>query len=122
MDAEYRTPNINWWSDEQLDSESMKKLYQEWCDTKPTILVCHEAPWRLHKIQHQASILYDPNNAGWGSPRGNNTAFLLESMIKHSAPKLVIHGHWHNSMVLRQRGITYVSLGELEIVDFKNFL
>lgn len=66
--------------------------------------------------QHAASLTHNPNN-NWGNPRGNNTAFLLDAMLDYHMPLLLIHGHWHNPLVYKQWGCTFVSLGELETFD-----
>lgn len=117
IDKKWRKDGIDWWPTEQLSREEMDLALEDYTKTKPDILICHEAPFLLHKIQKEASCTYDPNNASWGEPRGNATAFLLDSMLKVHMPKLLVHGHWHNALIYKQWGCVFISLGELEALD-----
>jgi predicted phosphodiesterase len=119
VDKDYRTAGVDWWGDEQLNREAMDLALDNYLEYKPEILVCHEAPFRLHELQAAASCTHNRNNEAWGKPKGNSTAFLLDSMIRAHMPKMLIHGHWHNPLVYKQWGCVFVSLGELEPLDLR---
>jgi predicted phosphodiesterase len=119
IDKKWLTSGVNWWPDEQLDRETMELALEDYIKTKPDILVCHEAPFKLHQIAKAASCTYDRNNESWGEPRGNSTAFLLDSMIQAHMPKMLVHGHWHNPLIYKQWGCVFISLGELEALDLE---
>jgi len=116
IDKSYRTPGVDWWPDEELSIDQMELALQAYAEAKPDIVICHEAPFALHKLYAAASCTHDRNN-NWGEPRGNDTAFLLDKMISFCMPKMVIHGHWHNPLIYKQWGCVFVSLGELETFD-----
>jgi predicted phosphodiesterase len=119
VDKKWRTEGKDWWADEQLGREEMELALEDYIKTKPDILICHEAPFRIHQIAKAASCTYDRNNEGWGEPRGNSTAFLLDSMIQAHMPKMLVHGHWHNPLIYKQWGCVFISLGELEALDLE---
>ena len=117
VDQEWRTPMINWWPDEQLNLSERETAYEEYAINRPNIVVCHEAPYCLHKIGVAASITHNKNNEGFGGPTPNDTANLLDRMLQTHMPKLLIHGHWHNPLIYKQWGCVFISLGELEHID-----
>jgi predicted phosphodiesterase len=117
IDKKWRKYGRDWWYDEQLHVEDRDAALAAWKEAKPDILICHEAPFKVHQIQKAASVTYDRNNEGWGPANGNDTAFLLDSMIQAHMPKMVVHGHWHNPLIYKQWGCVFVSLGELETLD-----
>lgn len=119
IDKKWRTPGVSWWPDEQLSPEVMQLALENYKNTKPDILICHEAPFRIHNLQKTASCTYDRNNEAWGEPKGNSTAFLLDKMIGYHMPKMLIHGHWHNPLIYKQWGCVFISLGELEALDLE---
>lgn len=119
IDKKWRKEGVDWWADEQLDRESMELALEDYIKAKPDILVCHEAPFRIHQLAKAASCTYDRNNEAWGEPKGNSTAFLLDSMIQAHMPKMLVHGHWHNPLIYKQWGCVFVSLGELEAFDLE---
>jgi predicted phosphodiesterase len=117
IDKKWRREGVSWWADEQLDRETMELALEDYIKAKPDILICHEAPFRIHQIHKAAAVTHDRNAEGWGEPKGNSTAFLLDSMIQSHMPKMVVHGHWHNPLIYKQWGCIFVSLGELEAFD-----
>lgn len=117
IDKKWRTAGKDWWPDEQLDRESMELALEDYIKTKPDILICHEAPFRIHPLAKAASCVHDRNNESWGEPKGNSTSFLLDSMIHAHMPKMLVHGHWHNPLIYKQWGCVFISLGELETLD-----
>lgn len=119
IDKKQRTEGRDWWPDEQLDRESMELALEDYIKAKPDILVCHEAPFRIHELARAASITHDRDNEAWGGVKGNSTAFLLDSMIQMHMPKMVVHGHWHNPLIYKQWGCIFISLGELEALDLE---
>jgi hypothetical protein len=117
IDKKWRTEGKDWWPDEQLGRETMELALEDYIKVKPDVLICHEAPFSLHQIAKAASCASDRNNEVWGDPKGNSTAFLLDVMIQAHMPKMLVHGHWHTSLIYKQWGCVFVSLGELESLD-----
>jgi predicted phosphodiesterase len=117
IDKKWRTEGRDWWPDEQLSRENMELALEDYAKAKPDILICHEAPFRIHEIARAASVTHDRNNEGWGGAKGNSTAFLLDSMIQAHMPKMLVHGHWHNPLIYKHWGCVFISLAELEALD-----
>lgn len=114
VDKKMRVENLDWWSDEQLSREDMEKVLDDYCKVKPNILVCHEAPFRFHNLLCSAAVLDVPDRVRWGIPRGNSTAFLLDSMIQYHMPDYLFFGHWHVSVSGKYNNCQYrcLNIGE----------
>ena len=117
IDKDLRTPGIDWWSNEQMSYTEMAKCREAYNEAKPDIVVSHEAPFFLHGILHAASVTLRPSYKSLGEPRGNSTAFLLDTLFLDHRPKMWYFGHWHTSLTFRQFGITFRFIDELETVE-----
>lgn len=121
IDKQYRTPNVDWWEDEELGYEQMQQAMAAYQQAKPTVLVAHEAPFRIHNWLAAGAVLKNPFNAGWGAPRGNRTATLLDEMITAHAPRLCVFGHWHVGVRIQLHNTLYVCLDINETLDLREY-
>ncbi len=117
VDKKWRCAGYDWWADEQLNREELELMLVDYEKAKPRIVVTHEAPFRLHNLMAAAARLRDPDTERWGEPRGNSTAFALDSMLKVHRPEMWFFGHWHTSLSVLLHGTRFRCLDELEIEE-----
>lgn len=117
VDADRRTPGLDWWADEEMNREDLEMMLESYTAAQPEIVVTHEAPFRLHTLLAESARLRDPRTAQWGTPRGSPTAFALDDMLNIHTPKLWVFGHWHVNLSVRARGTTFRCLDCHETLD-----
>ena len=101
-----RTPNKNWWDNEEHDEACLEDLIQEYEKCKPQIVVTHEAPWTI------TNLMFNPQ------PRWiSRTADTLQKMLNIHQPELWIFGHWHIRKDIVSNGTRFICLEEGGIVD-----
>jgi Icc-related predicted phosphoesterase len=83
IDVNYRTPDIDWWYEEELDYPELQKVIELYEKTKPSVVVSHTCPSSIAKLL-----------AG-GNFHGSKTENALETMWEIHKPKYWIFGHWH---------------------------
>jgi hypothetical protein len=110
IDQAYRTPNLSWWSNEELSFSEANDCLDLWDRVKDNIdlVISHDGP--INVTQH---IL-----GSW--PRETTTGKLLYEMWKTKEPSMWRFGHWHKKFS-KQIGHTEfrcLEINEEEILTF----
>jgi len=109
IDQRHRTIGISWWSQEELEYKSLQMAIEEYCDTKPEIVITHECPGDYTGI----SVMMFKKS--WIN---NRTGLALQNMWNYHKPKLWIFGHWHRNIVMDIKETTFICLDELDYVEY----
>lgn len=115
VDANKRVPGVDWWADEQLSREDMEMALQEYSETKPELLVCHEAPYFAHKHLTEKVCEKNPYLMRYSCFDGNATAYLIEEMVKIHKPDEIVCGHWHISLDFVANDVKIRVLNRMEL-------
>lgn len=110
IDWARRTPGVSWWHDEELSQEEFDIIHTKYVDSKPRIMVTHDAP--------DAAILASfefPNYFGDFKP--TRTSAALQRMFEAHKPDLWIFGHWHIHVDHVVEGTRFICLEELQAAD-----
>ena len=122
VDAKFREPGVTWWADEELAYDDLQTMVGEYEKEKPSVVISHEAPFRIHPLLKAAAVIRDPDTERWGPPKGNRTAFALDEMLKIHLPDLWIFGHWHVDLSFRLKKslkTQLVCLDELSVYELE---
>ena len=108
IDRVYRTEGLSWWADEELSYEELLKLYDDYVQFKPAIMVTHTCP--LFVIPYLVPHIY---------PQDFRSEKAFEAMFAEHRPDVWIFGHWHTSVDMVILGTRFVCLNELEVLDLE---
>jgi hypothetical protein len=106
-----RTPNVDWWADEECSDEAFESMYGVYKVAKPRVMITHDCP---------ASISY---SMFWGSGfiKGpaypNRTAAWLQRFYDAHQPDEWYFGHWHSCMTYKHGNTRFQCIGELDYID-----
>jgi len=106
IDKDWRTPEVNWWEDEELNCNQMKQCLEAWERSDKNILVAHDIPQSFAEYVYK---IYD-NSA---------TRNLLQVMIEVRKPKIVVAGHHHKSITGELNGIKYRGIDINEVYEIE---
>lgn len=122
VDRMHRTPEVDWWHDEELtdkDFEAAKNLY---IAEKPEIVMTHDCPAFMARVMIELGIARRPENEGWGRHPETRTSVALENIWNSlpTKPKVWVHGHWHIPFDYVIRGTRFIcvpidTLQEVEV-------
>lgn len=99
-DKEIRTPEYDWWRDEQLGAIEMWKAFDLYKSVLPTVVVSHECPQSIRQDE-------------FGIDEKTATSDLLQNMFEHHKPNVWVFGHHHKKMYKVKHGTTFFGLPEL---------
>lgn len=113
IDHMYRTPEVNWWSDEQLSQRRLIEAMRFYQEKKPHWVITHECPGSLIDAAFGQKT--------WDGERlfPSMTAACLDRMLCIHRPKYWFFGHHHKAWKMEIEGTTFCCLPELGIVDLK---
>lgn len=101
IDKVYRTENLNWWANEELNYSEMQQAVDFYNFNKPKIIISHDCP---HEVRKQLFGINDKSITSNG----------LQIMFENHQPDLWIFGHHHKSKNEVINGTRFVCLAELE--------
>lgn len=105
IDRQYRTVGIDWWENEQVSIDQFMKARELYRETKPDIVITHDAPETIVPyLLNPGSQLYQ-NMTGWA----------LNELFNIHQPKIWRFGHFHKSWSMDINGTNFKCLNELEI-------
>lgn len=105
IDRQYRTVGIDWWEQEQVSIDQFMKARELYRETKPDIVITHDAPETIVPyLLNPGSQLYQ-NMTGWA----------LNELFNIHQPKIWRFGHFHKSWSMDINGTNFKCLNELEI-------
>ena len=94
-----------WWEDEELSNKDMESALEMYCDTKPNIVISHDAPAiARQKIVGKSNKQY----------RNRTSDSLMMEMLKCHYPELWVFGHYHCSARFTIKRTRFVCLNILE--------
>lgn len=99
-DKQFRVPGISWWSNEEMSYRELRYVCSHIIDTKPSIIVSHDAPLS------QYSKFFQSTKAGIT----NSFLEVLRDAIDW--PVTWIHGHLHQSYFEQTKFISFIGIGE----------
>lgn len=88
IDAESRTMGFDWWEYEELSYMELHEMIQLYRDTKPSIVVSHDAP-------SIATLTMFPNHRKHHWP--SKTRQAMDQCFEIWQPKAWMFGHWHKT-------------------------
>ena len=113
----YLHPNEQvWWEDEEIAESEFPKIIELYEETKPDIVVSHDAP----DFMHWHLIELDGNALDKRQFINRTCNGLLPAMWEVHKPKLWIFGHYHCSMDKVIDSTRFVCLDELEVFEYDN--
>jgi len=104
VDYHWRTRNVSWWEDEQLNNRQMGQMFRFYKQYRPSIVVSHECPSVV-----KDAVLTNEEKRG----KTSATEAKLQQMYEFHKPKLWIFGHHHKRYEVEVNGTMFVGLGEL---------
>lgn len=111
IDWQYRIPGISWWEDEELTSEELYIMIDRYIESKPRVMVTHEAPAQV--IQ---PLFPDEYKMAFAPSR---TSRAFEAMFNNHQPEIWIFGHWHKNRNQIINGTRFICLAELTYIDLE---
>ena len=120
FDRLHRNPGIDWWEEEQLSYADLCRMLELYADTKPRVVVTHDAPFRFYGALLGGTTV---RNSGWkGDPNSNRTAKAFDEMMDAHMPDFWYFGHWHMRWAMKHENTWFrcvdinevVNIGELD--------
>jgi predicted phosphohydrolase len=109
VDAEMRIPGRDWWYDEEIKyGEMLDKVLPLFEQTKPRIVVTHDAPKVIRDTLFSAHM---------DEKMRTRTVKLCDTILEIHQPDFWIHGHHHTSKRQTIGPTTFISLSSLEFYD-----
>jgi hypothetical protein len=110
-----------WYSEEEMSFPEMFGCYTAYKDNAraPDIVIAHTAPtiMKKHMLGNHDSFMSE--NFGYHDGFVENTTLLLDKLIKYTAPKFFICGHFHRDFDMEVQGTRYICLNELSYIDIE---
>lgn len=112
IDQAWRTPEVNWWEDEQLSEEELEYMVDIYKQTKPHIMVTHDAPEQfVQDVMVAHSVFSQPVE------EYSRTRIALQKMFEYHKPNYFIFGHWHTDIDQIYEGTRFICREELGTFD-----
>ncbi len=105
-----------WFKQEELTDEEMHAALEEYSQTRPRIVLSHDAPTHVARLAwHNARRFSAPNpKAAFCASR---TTDFLERLLEKHRPRLWLFGHHHRDWRHKEGGTFFICVGELSYVD-----
>lgn len=101
IDKFYRSENISWWSNEELNNSEMQEAIDSYIENKPKIVISHDCPNIVRKTFFG---IFDKSLTSNG----------MQIMLDSHKPDLWIFGHHHEHADKVIEGTRFICLDELE--------
>lgn len=108
IDKDYRTPEVDWWEDEELSYNSLSDILETVLEVRPSVIISHTCP------DAAARSLFKCKN--FASSRTSN---MFNILFANYQPNLWIFGHWHQTREDVVNGTKFVCLGECAYKDIE---
>lgn len=94
IDKKYRTPNLDWFENEELNLYQLDEAFKNYCDIKPKIMLSHEAPYSILPFMNLS--LRFAQSFGYNSNAiVSRTNQALDEMLRFHKPEMWLFGHYH---------------------------
>lgn len=130
IDHGQRTPGKDWWWDEQLNWDQLKDALRLYEETKPDIVITHDAPTAVKNEVLNAYLINGsaPELGSDGTPyrrafmdmsqiRNTPTDQALQAMFEVWQPGDWVFGHYHVQWADWHRGTRFNCLPELGVIN-----
>lgn len=115
IDWQWRTPDLNWWEDEELSMSEIEKALEVFTITKPRVMITHDAP---NSVTHDMFVKAGLALGGADAPLiKTRTGQMFEVMFELHQPEEWYFGHWHHTKLLERNGTKFQCLGECDFMD-----
>lgn len=104
IDKDLRTPDKDWWEEEELSYKDLSAAVNFYFKEKPDIVCTHDCPTSVLFELHRTVV-------------PTRTAQAFDSMLLHHQPSYWFFGHHHMSWRKRIDGCMFVCLNELEVLN-----
>jgi Icc-related predicted phosphoesterase len=108
IDRKYRTQGIDWWSEEELDIDTLNSAIDYYKKIKPEYMVTHEAPLSLVDQLVDPSFAKDFGYSETAIKTKTNQA--LQTMFEIHQPKVWIFGHYHVARRIQVENTQFICL------------
>jgi predicted phosphodiesterase len=105
-DYKQRIPGYDWWTEEELTTESFHEIQQNLIEIQPSIIISHDAPFYIIKRMFSYPDYHK-----------NRTVHNLENTWLKYKPKAWIFGHHHASKQDIIDKTLFICLQELEVIN-----
>ena len=109
IDWAQRIPEVSWWSEEELSDARLKMALTLFRESKPTVVVTHDAPASLY-----------PQLIGNRRLINTRTSLALQEMLNAHAPEIWLFGHHHLLWKSKIANCQFVCLDELSTFSIPN--
>jgi len=109
LDRNIRTPELDWWKDEELSDSEMEVAISVYRGAYPDIVCSHDCP----KVAYDTLKLKDVSLFG-DKYHQNRTSLLLDELYKIHQPQTWLFGHHHTSRFGVHENTKFICLDELE--------
>lgn len=108
-----RTPDVDWWFDEECSDEEFERMYEDYKRAKPRVMITHDCPARIsYEMFWGSDFLKGPRYP-------NRTSEWLDRFFEVYQPEFHFFGHWHQTMTYKSGNTTFQCLRELDYVDIE---
>ena len=108
IDKKLRTPNVDWWREEELSYKRGQDAIDLYNEILPDIVLSHDCPFKI------LSNLY-----GTVHKEVTITGQILDTCFEAHQPKMWLFGHHHQDRTFQVGRTTFKCLDELSYVDLE---
>lgn len=101
-----------WWPDEELSMEELRKAFELYATRKPEIVVSHECPSGIGALLLKETQSFGPLQL-------SRTAHTLQWMFELHQPKYWIFGHYHIDKTISLDGTVFHCCAELATYEIE---
>lgn len=105
-----------WFEQEELTEDQMGLAEEQYLQTRPKIVLTHDAPTDIARFAWTNAKRLSPPNPEVAF-RPSRTSDFLSSLLERHRPRLWLFGHYHRDWKYRENDTLFLCLGVLSYVD-----
>lgn len=113
IDHAWRTPNVDWWVDEELSYSDLQTMIDVYDAVRPRVMITHDAP----DAATTEMFIKTGETISGGQRFETRTGMALQAMFEKHRPEAWYFGHWHKTKSLVMEGTTFQCLGIHDYID-----
>ncbi len=114
IDADYRSPGIDWWRDEELSESELAALHDVYTTVRPRVMITHDCPTLT---AYYMFIRAGLRTYGGRTLTLTRTGEAFQKMFEAHQPEYWYFGHWHHTKRMQIDKTVFQCLGELDYMD-----
>lgn len=114
IDADYRSPGIDWWRDEELSESELAALHDVYTTVRPRVMLTHDCPTLA---AYYMFIRAGLRTYGGRTLTLTRTGEAFQKMFEAHQPEYWYFGHWHHTKRMQIDKTVFQCLGELDYMD-----